>query len=142
MDSGSQLFHQDIAISSNLVGPFVYGFIDLFSGSGESWNWGFGLDENSGINSSVLPQTLNGSKIADEVQERYVRPLVLEDKKESLHSPMAKLHTLDEESEEGDKNISSTDSSTSSVENLVETSGTAEEEVNNLDAVLMFECFI
>ncbi|PON88675.1 Tyrosine-protein kinase [Trema orientale] len=135
MDSGSQLFHQDIAISSNLEGPFVYGFIDLFSGSGESWNWGFVLDESSAINSSVPPHTSNGSKIADEVQGKYVRPLVLEDKRDPLNSSMTKLHTLEEESEEGDKNISSTDSSVSSLENLVETSGTGEEEVEGRQKV-------
>ena len=139
MDSGSPLFHQDIAISSNLGGPFVYGFIDLFSGSGESWNWGFGLDENNGINSSVPPNTMIGSKIADKVQEKYVRPLVSEDKKDSLHSTMTKLRTLEEESEEGDKHISSTDSSISSMENLVEIGGRGEEEVYNLDVVLVFE---
>ncbi|PON64016.1 Tyrosine-protein kinase, partial [Parasponia andersonii] len=135
IDSGSQFFHQDIAISSNLGGPFVYGFIDLFSGSGESWNWGFVLDESSAINSSVPPHTSNGSKIADEFQGKYVRPLVLEDKGDPLNSSMTKLHTLEEESEEGDKNISSTDSSVSSVENLVETSGTGEEEVEGRQMV-------
>ncbi|KAM6545969.1 hypothetical protein CsatB_026705 [Cannabis sativa] len=130
LDSSSQLFRQDIAVSSNLGGPFVYGFIDLFSGSGESWNWGFGLDENAGIKSSVPlpPHALNASKIAAEVKENYVRPLELEEKKDSLHNPTAILHALQEESEEGDKNISSTDSSTSSEEDLVETSGTSEEE--------------
>lgn len=143
MDSSGQLFHQD---NTNLGGPFVYGFIDLFSGSGESWNWGFGLDENRGIKTSVPARTLDGKKTSSKVQEKhvqnYVRPLVFQEtRQDSLLSPITKLRTLKEENE-GDKNISSADSSTSSEEISVGNSGTSGEEVSSLDSFLMFECFI
>lgn len=143
MDSSGQLFHQD---NTNLGGPFVYGFIDLFSGSGESWNWGFGLDENRGIKTSVPARTLDGKKTTSEIQEKhvqnYVRPLVFQEtRQDSLLSPITKLRTLKEESE-GDKNISSADSSTSSEEISVGNSSTSGEEVSSLDSFLMFECFI
>ncbi|MFS7924534.1 putative transferase, protein kinase PEK-GCN2 family [Helianthus anomalus] len=29
-------------------GPFVYGFLDLFIGSGESWHWGLSVEESNG----------------------------------------------------------------------------------------------
>ncbi|XP_024030685.1 eIF-2-alpha kinase GCN2 isoform X2 [Morus notabilis] len=134
MDSGSKLLYQDNAIStSNLGGPFVYGFVDLFSGSGESWNWGFGLDENSVIKTSVPARTVDGPKTKNKVEEKhlqnYVGPLVFQEtRKDSLLSPMTKLRTLEEESEEGDKNLSSSNSSTSSVEKSVGNSSTGGEE--------------
>lgn len=147
MDSGSKLLYQDNAIStSNLGGPFVYGFVDLFSGSGESWNWGFGLDENSVIKTSVPARTVDGPKAKNKVEEKhlqnYVGPLVFQDtRKDSLLSPMTKLRTLEEESEEGDKNLSSSNSSTSSVEKSVGNNSTGGEEVSSLDSFFMFECF-
>ncbi|KAL5537327.1 hypothetical protein UlMin_046354, partial [Ulmus minor] len=133
MDSSSQLFHQDIAIESKMGGPFVCGFIDLFSGSGESWNWGFGFDEKSGIKSSVPPRTLNSSEIANEVKEKgllkHAGPLALQDtKKDSLPNSTAKLRTLEEESDEGSKNVSSTDSSGYSVEKFVGNNDRGEQE--------------
>lgn len=136
MDSSCQLFRQDVAISSNKREPFVYGFIDLFSGSGESWNWGFGMDGNSGMNCSVPPDTVDGSKLRNEVQEknleRHVKLLTLKDTKQgSLLSPTAKLRTLEEESEEGNKSLSSTDSSKSSPEKLLGNGDKVEEKVSD-----------
>nr|XP_048333144.1 eIF-2-alpha kinase GCN2 isoform X2 [Ziziphus jujuba var. spinosa] len=123
-DSISQLFLQDVAISNSIRGPFVYGFIDLFSGSGESWNWGFGIDGNSGTNTLVPPHTVDDSKLRNEVKEKnlekHVRPTLLQDTKQaSLLSPTAKLHPLEEESEESNKSLSSSDVSESSQEKLL-----------------------
>ncbi|XP_060671604.1 eIF-2-alpha kinase GCN2 isoform X2 [Ziziphus jujuba] len=123
-DSISQLFLQDVAISNSIRGPFVYGFIDLFSGSGESWNWGFGIDGNSGTNTLVPPHTVDDSKLRNEVKEKnlekHVRPTLLQDTKQaSLLSPTAKLHPLEEESEESNKSLSSSDASESLQEKLL-----------------------
>ncbi|CAL8993989.1 unnamed protein product [Prunus brigantina] len=131
--SSAQLFQKDIAISSNKKGPFVYGFIDLFSGSGESWNWGFGVDETSGINPSVPSHTVDGSKVKHEIQEkkldRHAEPLNLQDiKKSSLLSSTVKLDSLEEDSEDGNKSIASTNSSRFLLEELVGNGGKAEKE--------------
>lgn len=141
MDGRSQLFHQDIAISNSERVPFVYGFIDLFSGSGESWNWGFGMDEYSGMNSSVPPHTADGSKSRNEVQEKnvekHVKPLLLQDTKQaSILSPTAKLHLLEEESEESNKSLCSSDSSKSSQEKLLGNGDQGENEVSDAGLVL------
>lgn len=131
------MFQKDIAISSNKKGPFVYGFIDLFSGSGESWNWGFGVDETSGINPSVPSHTGDGSKVKHEIQEkkldRHAEPLNLQDiKKSSLLSSTVKLDSLEEDSEDGNKSIASTNSSRFLLEELVGSGGKAEKEVSNI----------
>ncbi|XP_048233579.1 eIF-2-alpha kinase GCN2 isoform X3 [Ricinus communis] len=126
-DSVGQLF-QGIAVSSNKIcsssWPFVYGFIDLFSGSGESWDWGLAVDDNRGVNSSIKSHLLDGSKAGYEVQEKKLdkvtKPLMLQDPKQGpLVSPGAKLDTLEEETEEDNKSIS-TDSSRSLTEESVE----------------------
>ena len=123
-DGSSGLFQKEITASSNKRGPFVYGFIDLFTGSGESWTWGFGIDEKGGINFSVQPHTPEGSKLVYEVLEKQpdknAKPLKMQDTKQGLlPSPTAKLDTLEEESEDGNKSVSSTDSSMSLEEELV-----------------------
>ncbi|XP_030938863.1 eIF-2-alpha kinase GCN2 isoform X2 [Quercus lobata] len=123
-DGSSGLFQKEITALSNKRGPFVYGFIDLFAGSGESWTWGFGIDEKGGINFSVQPHTPEGSKLVYEVPEKQpdknAKPLKMQDTKQGLlPSPTAKLDTLEDESEDGNKSISSTDSSRSLEEELV-----------------------
>ncbi|KAK4566735.1 hypothetical protein RGQ29_002837 [Quercus rubra] len=123
-DGSSGLFQKEITASSNKRGPFVYGFIDLFTGSGESWTWGFGIDEKGGMNFSVQPHTPEGSKLVYEVLEKQpdknAKPLKMQDTKQGLlPSPTAKLDTLEEESEDGNKSVSSTDSSMSLEEELV-----------------------
>lgn len=143
-DSSAQLFQKDIAISSNKKGPFVYGFIDLFSGSGESWNWGFGVDETSGINPSVTSHTLGGSKVGHEIQEKkldkHAEPMNVQDIKQSiLLSPTVKLDTLEEDSDDSNKSISSTDSSRFLLEESVENRGKAEKEVSNTLIFLIFD---
>ncbi|GLT53273.1 hypothetical protein SLA2020_265560 [Shorea laevis] len=69
-DGSGELFQKEIAASNNKRGPFVYGFIDLFSGSGESWNWGFVMDEKSVMNSSVQPHPVGVAKLGYEVRQK------------------------------------------------------------------------
>ncbi|WCJ41344.1 protein kinase family protein [Euphorbia peplus] len=111
--SGEML--EEITISSNKKcssgGPFVYGFIDLFSGSGESWNWGRSLDDNSGINSSVQSSLIDGSEVGREVHENKLDKVtklltVQESKQIPSVASVAKLHTVDEESENENRTTS------------------------------------
>lgn len=89
-------------------GPFVYGFVDLFSGSGESWPWGLELEESHGINPSVQSQTLE-NKI-----DPKVKPTVVQEVKQvPIVLPVTKLDTLEEECEDNSKNLSASDTSRS-----------------------------
>ncbi|KAH7572810.1 hypothetical protein JRO89_XS03G0017900 [Xanthoceras sorbifolium] len=125
--SSSQML-QDIAVSTNKScssrGPFVYGFVDLFSGSGESWHWSLGMDENRGIVSSVQSHTSDGSKLGYEVLakkiDKNVKPVTVQDTKQGpvLYNT-AKLDAVKEETEDENKSISTTDSSRSVMEELV-----------------------
>nr|XP_011457265.1 PREDICTED: probable serine/threonine-protein kinase GCN2 isoform X3 [Fragaria vesca subsp. vesca] len=115
-DSSAQLFQNDAAVSSSKKGPFVYGFIDLFSGSGKSWSWSFEVNETKGINSSVQLPRLDGSKLMHEIQEnkldKEAGPLKSQEiKQASVISPNVKLETLEEESEDSKKSNYSVDSS-------------------------------
>jgi translation initiation factor 2-alpha kinase 4 len=130
-DGSGEFFQKEITSSSNKRGVFVYGFIDLFTGSGESWNWGLGIDEKGGMNFSMQPHTVEGSKLGFEAPEKQpdknAKPLKMQDtKKGLLPSPTAKLDTLEEETEDSNKSVSSTDSSRSLEEELVR-SGTVDE---------------
>lgn len=131
---------QEIAVSSDKDsssrGPFVYGFIDLFSGSGESWHWGLTVDDSRGINSSSKSHTLDGSKVGYEEQakklDKITKPSTMQDERQGpLLSPIAKLDTLEEENEDDDKSISSTDSSISLMEELVGNGVKGKREVSN-----------
>ncbi|KAK3204428.1 hypothetical protein Dsin_018474 [Dipteronia sinensis] len=125
--SSSQVF-KDIAISTNKScssrGPFVYGFIDLFSGSGESWHRSLGMDENRGIVSSVQSHPSDGSKLGYEVLakkiDKNVKPMTVQDTKQGpvLHTT-TKLDAVKEETEDESKSVSTTDSSRSDMEELV-----------------------
>ncbi|KAE9452853.1 hypothetical protein C3L33_15257, partial [Rhododendron williamsianum] len=89
-------------------GPFVYGFVDLFSGSGESWHWGLELEESYGINPSVQSRTLE-NKI-----DPKVKPTVVQEVKQvPIVLPVTKLDTLEEECEDNSKNLSASDTSRS-----------------------------
>lgn len=112
--------------SSNRNRSFVYGFIDLFSGYGESWNWGFGMDETAGKVSSLPPSKLDTSKRGFEAREK---------KSESKEKPLivqelpAKLDTVGEVTEDSNNSISLSNSSRSQVEDLVENDDEGEKEV-------------
>ncbi|XP_010525998.1 PREDICTED: eIF-2-alpha kinase GCN2 isoform X2 [Tarenaya hassleriana] len=65
---------EDVMVSSKAKcsspGPFVYGFIDLFSGLGDLQNWSLGTDENMGIVSSGKSHSTSGLKILHEKPEK------------------------------------------------------------------------
>ncbi|XP_061950091.1 eIF-2-alpha kinase GCN2 isoform X2 [Populus nigra] len=120
INSSIQLFQKDIAVSSNKSGssrgPFVYGFIDLFSGCGESWHWGLAVDE---LKSHVLDDSEVGYEVQDKKLDNITKPLTVQEAKQGLLvSPIAKLDTLEEESEYENKGLSTSNSSRSLVEEL------------------------
>ncbi|XVE81078.1 hypothetical protein DITRI_Ditri15bG0034400 [Diplodiscus trichospermus] len=121
---------KDVAISNkkscSSKGPFVYGFIDLFGGSGELWNWPIDMEKNSGIVSAEAVQShrSDDSKIAYNFREKKLeknpKPSPMEEKKKVPSPlPVAKLDTLKEESEDDSKSISTADSSNFLMEGLV-----------------------
>lgn len=97
--------------------PFVYGFVDLFSGSGESWHWGLELEESHGISPSVQSQTLERSKHGHDVPKNKidpkVKPTVVQEVKQVPIVLPVTLDTLEEECEDNTKNLSASDSSRS-----------------------------
>ncbi|XP_054816173.1 eIF-2-alpha kinase GCN2 isoform X2 [Prosopis cineraria] len=123
MESNEELFFKDIA-TSNRSSAFVYGFIDLFSGYGESWNWGFGVDETRGKVSSVPPIKLDASEhvygIEENKSDRTSEPPKMQESKQGpLVSPTAKLHTLRENSEESNTSMPSSNSGRSHAMELI-----------------------
>ncbi|KAG4125967.1 hypothetical protein ERO13_D10G129301v2 [Gossypium hirsutum] len=115
-----QLLQKDVAISSNKGsssrGPFVYGFIDLFSGSGESWNWPVDMDKSRGIISAVQSLASDGRDIGYDFQQKKLEKnpklLEAEEKKEVVSPlPVAKLNNMKEESVDDGKSSSTADSS-------------------------------
>lgn len=120
INSSIQLFQKDIAVSSNKSGssrgPFVYGFIDLFSGCGESWHWGLAVDE---LKSHALGHSEVGYEVQEKKLDKITKPLTVQEAKQGLLvSPIAKLDTLEEESEYENKGLSTSNSSRSLVEEL------------------------
>lgn len=149
MESSDQSIQKGIGISSNkstaAKGPFVYGFIDLFSGCGESWHWGLAVDDNRAINSSVKSNMLDGSRDKNEVQEKKIdkitKPLaVLDTKQVPLLSPKANLATLKEEGEDDIKSISTSGSSESIAEQIVGTGMKGKKEVSNTGFLVISRC--
>lgn len=121
-----ELCPKDIIASSNKNRSFVYGFIDLFSGYGESWNWGFGIDETAGKSSSLPSSKLDASKPRFEAREKK------SDSKENpyiLQELPAKLDTVGEVSEDSNNILSLTHSSRSLVEDFVGNDSEGEKEV-------------
>ncbi|KAF5206633.1 hypothetical protein FRX31_003779, partial [Thalictrum thalictroides] len=51
-ETGDEWIHGEVSIASNMDhlsrGLHVYGLVDLFTGSGESWDWGPGADKSRG----------------------------------------------------------------------------------------------
>ncbi|CAN4120986.1 unnamed protein product [Withania somnifera] len=105
MDITSQLTYKDATVSSgdtsSFGGPFVYGFIDLFSGSGESWHWSLGINDNGRIDSLVeshVPADLkhehnNQQKKIDQIVKPQLNQAA---KQESLCKAEMKLDALEE----------------------------------------------
>ncbi|KAJ6741180.1 EIF-2-ALPHA KINASE GCN2 [Salix purpurea] len=120
INSSSHLFQKDLAVSSNKScssrGSFVYGFINLFSGCGESWHWGLAVDE---LKSHVLDHSEVGYEVQEMKLDKITRPLTVQEAKQGLLvSPIAKLDTLEEESENENKGLSTSNSSRSLVEEV------------------------
>lgn len=139
-DSSDHLF-KDIVVSAakscSMREPFVYGFMDLFSGSGESWHWGIGMDENKGIVSSVNPHTSDGLKLGREISgenvDKNVKPLTVQEKKQSLLPfPAPKLESVKEEHGEFNKSRSSTDSNGSAIEESLDNDTESKSEVSHV----------
>ena len=106
-DSPSQSPLLDVARSSEDVAAasdtFVYGFIDLFSGYGESWNWGVETDDASQISSSLNSHTSSRSRQVYEGVERNFSKKGKTSKDDSRHASIfsipANLNSVDEGSE-------------------------------------------
>ncbi|XP_060216255.1 eIF-2-alpha kinase GCN2 isoform X2 [Lycium barbarum] len=107
-DITSQLTCKDAAVSSgdtcSFGGPFVYGFVDLFSGSGESWHWSLGINDNGRVDSLVESHVSAGLKHEYDNQQKKIDQIVKPAlnqaaKQESLRKAEMKLDALEEESE-------------------------------------------
>lgn len=114
----------------------MFGFIDLFSALGESWNWGPGMKQNT---EKLSFQQLNakvGTKSSFDIPGKKLegaKPLGMPDKKKGqLPSPIANLDTLHEESEDHDKSKSSSGSSRDTMEELIGGDNMSDEEVKCL----------
>lgn len=101
--------HTDVAMPRDMThssrGPYVYGMVDLFTGSGESWDWGPSTDNIRGGNS------LNASTLDPHIPEKHVsrndKTTTTNDAQRSLiPPPLGKLNPLEEDGE-SDTNISS-----------------------------------
>ncbi|XP_055836159.1 eIF-2-alpha kinase GCN2 isoform X3 [Solanum dulcamara] len=111
-DITSQLTYKDATVSSGdtcfFGGPFVYGFVDLFSGSGESWHWSLGINDNGQIDSLVESHVSadlnheydNQPKKIDQIVKPALKQAA---KQESLRKAEMKLDALEEESEDESK---------------------------------------
>ena len=102
------------------AGPFVYGFIDLFSGLEDSRNWSLNLDENRGVVSTVQPHPLEASRILHEKPDKSLKRSEDHAKEEvALPSPIAKPNTL-EGGNVDDTSTSSFDSSSSTEDGFIQ----------------------
>ncbi|KAJ8774874.1 hypothetical protein K2173_018133 [Erythroxylum novogranatense] len=116
------LASQDHTISKST--SFVYGFLDLFSGCGVSWQWGIAVDDNMGINSSLMSHPRDGSRVGYGIQEMKLDKITrsfasLDTKQDPWGSAITKLDTLEEESEDNNKLISTTNSQRSLTQDSV-----------------------
>lgn len=88
-------------------GPFVYGFLDLFSGSGESWQFSFAMEDSRHIDSILdgrrhgygTPEKTVGHDVMPSVQVAKQGPQHNLSGKTALRTATAKLEMLDEKSE-------------------------------------------
>lgn len=123
VESNEELFPKDMT-SVNKKGSFVYGFIDLFSGCGETWSWSFGMDETAVKSSSLSPSKLDASKPLEKKSDSKETPLTMQELP-------AKLDTVGEVSEDSNNSLSLTSSSRSLVEDFVGNKNEGEKEVMN-----------
>nr|GEX49592.1 eIF-2-alpha kinase GCN2 isoform X1 [Tanacetum cinerariifolium]GEX51228.1 eIF-2-alpha kinase GCN2 isoform X1 [Tanacetum cinerariifolium] len=105
-----------VAVSSDRPskGPFVYGFLDLFIGSEESWHCGLSVEASSSTN-TTLDDPPNGSQPSRDKVNQNMKMGVAEDNKlNKVLTSTGKLDSLEEDIS------SSTDSYTSESEESVE----------------------
>ncbi|KAK9059086.1 hypothetical protein SSX86_021705 [Deinandra increscens subsp. villosa] len=109
------LSRKNVAVSCDRPskGPFVYGFLDLFMGSGESWHWGLSVEEsNNTINS--LDDLHNGSQPSWEKVIPTMKMGVVEGGQLKVKST-DRLDTLEEESKSTDSFTSQSEESAENV---------------------------
>ncbi|KAL4567577.1 hypothetical protein LXL04_023165 [Taraxacum kok-saghyz] len=93
-------------------GPFVYGFIDLFMGSGESWPWGLSIEESNNKDNTLQLDDPHNEKKVNQIMKTGV---VEDGDVDKVISHTERLDGLEEESKSND---SFTSSSEESVENV------------------------
>ncbi|KAL2249417.1 UNVERIFIED_CONTAM: eIF-2-alpha kinase GCN2, partial [Sesamum indicum] len=112
-DKSNQLAQKDATTSSGKIcfsgGHFVYGHLDLFSGSGELWQWNLGMEENSKIGPSQIFDSLKTENVTLQNQmDMHMKPSVVEsDKAGHAYDHSLRLGPLEEESEDETKSDSS-----------------------------------
>ncbi|KAL5703428.1 non-specific serine/threonine protein kinase [Ranunculus cassubicifolius] len=80
-------------------GPYVHGLVDLFTGSGESWDWGSVTDKNSGRNSNTLDHPNIGYQSRKEHGAHNEKPVAIQDTgRVQVPQLIGKLDPLKEES--------------------------------------------
>ncbi|KAK2631913.1 hypothetical protein EUGRSUZ_L02279, partial [Eucalyptus grandis] len=118
-DDNDPLFQKDMAASLNKGGssrePFVYGFVDLFGSSGESWHWGLSMDQRSEKNSSVQLHASGVSKFRSQLPDKKVNKglklqTMLDKKQPSVLFPTNNLEKLEEENDNDEKSMSTSSS--------------------------------
>ncbi|KAK4420231.1 eIF-2-alpha kinase GCN2 [Sesamum alatum] len=112
-DKSNQLSQKDATTSSGRIcfsgGHFVYGHLDLFSGSGELWQWTLGMEENSKIVPSQIFDSLRTETVTLQNQmDKHMKPSMVESGKAGhAYGRSLRLGTLEEESEGETKSDSS-----------------------------------
>ncbi|XP_042044416.1 eIF-2-alpha kinase GCN2 isoform X2 [Salvia splendens] len=108
-DKSCQLPTKEGTVRSGMTcssrGPFVFSHLDLFSGSGELWQWNLEMEESSEVVSSHTigsPKVGNGT--LDKQSDKSMKlPLVDSYKPENVNNQSLRLGTLEEESEDETK---------------------------------------
>lgn len=143
MESNEELFLKDVATTNR--NSFVYGYIDLFSGYGESWNWGLGMDETSGKISPVPPSKLDASEhvydIGKNKSDRTSEPPKMQDTKQGpFVMPAAESDTSREGSEKSNKSMASCSLGNPDVVELIANGSENEKEVSVMRYVYFCLC--
>ncbi|KAL6528004.1 hypothetical protein OROHE_014954 [Orobanche hederae] len=112
-DISYQFSEKDATIPSGRIcsfaGPFVFSHVDLFSGSGELWQWNLEMDESSKSIPSKTFDELKPIKFTlDKHLDKNMKPSAVENAKaEFIRNRSLRLGTLEEESEDETKNTES-----------------------------------
>ncbi|KAF5176666.1 eIF-2-alpha kinase GCN2, partial [Thalictrum thalictroides] len=116
VERGDQWIHGEVSVTSNKDhlsrGPHVYGLVDLFTGSGESWDWVPGADKSRGTNSLFQDHKVDRPNIGYTILDKHVfhneKAVLLKDVERGLTpQSIGKLGSLEEESESDSSSASS-----------------------------------